>query len=53
MTSHLTEAAANARRLTSPQAGSVVAEAPGSHSIYLSQPQAVVDLIKRAARGIR
>ncbi len=31
--------------------GATVAEAPGSHSIYISQPQATVDLIKAAAKG--
>jgi pimeloyl-ACP methyl ester carboxylesterase len=31
------------------RAGATVAEASGSHSIYLSQPQAVADLIKQAA----
>ena len=30
--------------------GATVVEAPGSHSIYVSQPQATADLIKHAAR---
>jgi pimeloyl-ACP methyl ester carboxylesterase len=30
--------------------GATVAEAPGSHSIYVSQPHATADLIKQAAR---
>jgi pimeloyl-ACP methyl ester carboxylesterase len=39
------------QRSMSERAGSTVVEAPGSHSIYVSQPQAVVDLIKQAAAG--
>jgi hypothetical protein len=31
--------------------GATVAEAAGSHSIYVSQPQATADLIKQAARA--
>ena len=31
------------------RAGSTVAEAAGSHAVYVSQPQAVADLIKQAA----
>ena len=31
------------------RAGATVAEAAGSHAVYVSQPQAVADLIKRAA----
>ncbi|NUL01889.1 alpha/beta hydrolase [Streptomyces lunaelactis] len=37
-----------AQRAMAERAGATVAEAPGSHSIYVSQPDAVVDLIKRA-----
>ena len=33
--------------------GATVAEAPGSHSIYVSQPQATADLIKQAAAQAR
>jgi pimeloyl-ACP methyl ester carboxylesterase len=40
-----------AQRAMSERAGSTVVEAPGSHSIYVSQPRATVDLIKRAAQG--
>jgi hypothetical protein len=29
--------------------GAAVTEVPGSHSMYVSQPQAVVTLIKQAA----
>ena len=39
-----------AQRAMSERAGSTVSEAPGSHSIYISQPHAVADLIARAAR---
>ena len=39
-----------AQRAMSERAGATVVEAPGSHSIYVSQPQAVADLIKQAAR---
>ncbi|GIF51376.1 alpha/beta hydrolase [Asanoa ferruginea] len=40
-----------AQRAMSERAGSTVVEVDGSHAIYLSQPQAVADLIKRAANG--
>ena len=40
-----------AQRAMSERAGSTVVEAPGSHSIYVSQPQATADLIKHAARS--
>src|ERR687891_752659 len=39
-----------AQRAMSERTGATVVEAPGSHSIYVSQPQAVADLIKQAAR---
>jgi pimeloyl-ACP methyl ester carboxylesterase len=39
-----------AQRAMSERAGSTVTEAPGSHSIYVSQPQATADLIAQAAR---
>src|SRR3954463_13243002 len=38
-----------AQRAMSERAGSTVIEAPGSHSIYMSQPHAVAELIARAA----
>lgn len=41
-----------AQRSMSARAGSKVAEAKGSHAIYVSQPDAVVDLIKEAAKGV-
>src|SRR3954449_10777693 len=39
-----------AQRAMSERAGSTVVEAPGSHSIYVSQPRATADLIEQAAR---
>src|SRR5918997_5250866 len=39
-----------AQRFMAERAGATVVEAPGSHSIYVSQPQVVADLIKQAAR---
>jgi pimeloyl-ACP methyl ester carboxylesterase len=41
-----------AQRAMSERAGSTVVESPGSHSVYLSQPDAVTDLIKQAARAL-
>ena len=38
-----------AQRLMSKRAGSKVVEVGGSHAIYVSQPKAVADLIKKAA----
>src|SRR3954469_6755482 len=38
-----------AQRAMSGRAGATVVEAPGSHAIYVSQPQKVVDLIEQAA----
>ena len=38
-----------AQRAMSERAGSTVVEVAGSHAIYVSQPQAVADLIKQAA----
>ena len=40
-----------AQRVMSERAGSTVIEAPGSHSIYISRPYAVADLITQAARA--
>jgi pimeloyl-ACP methyl ester carboxylesterase len=39
-----------AQRAMSERAGSTVIEAPGSHSIYISQPRATAGLIAQAAR---
>jgi hypothetical protein len=38
-----------AQREMSARAGSTVVEVAGSHSIYVSKPEAVADLIKKAA----
>jgi pimeloyl-ACP methyl ester carboxylesterase len=38
-----------AQRAMAERAGATVSEAPGSHSIYLSRPQAVADVIRQAA----
>jgi pimeloyl-ACP methyl ester carboxylesterase len=38
-----------AQRAMSERAGATVVEVPGSHSVYVSQPQATADLIKQAA----
>ncbi|MER7004465.1 alpha/beta hydrolase [Dactylosporangium sp. NPDC000555] len=40
-----------AQRAMSERASSTVVEVPGSHAIYESRPDAVADLIKRAATG--
>jgi pimeloyl-ACP methyl ester carboxylesterase len=40
-----------AQRAMAERAGAAVTEAPGSHSIYLSRPEAVADLIRQAASG--
>jgi pimeloyl-ACP methyl ester carboxylesterase len=40
-----------AQRFMSRRAGATVVEAPGSHAIYISQPEAVAELIVRAAQG--
>jgi pimeloyl-ACP methyl ester carboxylesterase len=41
-----------AQRVMSGRAGSTVVEAPGSHSIYISQPGAVAGLITQAAQSV-
>jgi pimeloyl-ACP methyl ester carboxylesterase len=42
----------DAQRGMSRRAGSTVAEAKGSHSVYVSQPQAVAAIIAKAAHGV-
>jgi pimeloyl-ACP methyl ester carboxylesterase len=42
----------DAQRAMSKRAGSTVAEAKGSHAIYVSQPQAVAAIIVKAAHGV-
>ena len=41
----------DAQGAMSKRAGSTVAEVKGSHAVYVSRPQAVADLIEKAARG--
>jgi pimeloyl-ACP methyl ester carboxylesterase len=41
-----------AQRGMSKRAGSSVVEVAGSHAVYVSQPQAVADLIKQAAKSL-
>ena len=41
-----------AQRLMSQRAGATVTEVKGSHAIYVSQPDAVVELIEKAAKGV-
>lgn len=41
-----------AQRAMSKRAGSTVVEVKGSHSVYVSQPKAVADLIEQAARNV-
>ena len=41
-----------AQRQMSQRAGSIVSEVPGSHAIYVSQPQAVALLIEKAAAAL-
>jgi len=40
-----------AQRMMAERAGATVAEVAGSHAVYVSQPAAVADLIKQAARA--
>jgi pimeloyl-ACP methyl ester carboxylesterase len=40
-----------AQRAMAERAGATVAEVPGSHAIYVSQPEPVADLIRRAAHS--
>ena len=41
----------DAQRAMSKRAGSTVVEVKGSHAVYVSQPQAVVSIIEKAAKG--
>lgn len=41
-----------AQRQMSQRAGSIVSEVPGSHAVYVSQPQAVAALIEKAAASL-
>jgi pimeloyl-ACP methyl ester carboxylesterase len=42
----------SAHRFMSKRAGSIVVEKPGSHAIYVSRPDEVAALIKRAAKEV-
>jgi pimeloyl-ACP methyl ester carboxylesterase len=42
----------DAQRAMSKRAGATVAEVKGSHSVYVSQPKAVAELIVKAATGV-
>jgi hypothetical protein len=41
-----------AQRAMSKRAGSSVVEAKGSHAIYVSQPEAVAEIIRKAAKSL-
>ena len=41
-----------AQQFMSKRAGSTVVESPGSHAIYVSKPEAVAAIIKKAAQGV-
>jgi pimeloyl-ACP methyl ester carboxylesterase len=41
-----------AQRAMSSRAGSSVVEVKGSHAVYVSQPEAVAELIKKAAQSL-
>jgi pimeloyl-ACP methyl ester carboxylesterase len=43
----------DAQRLMSKRAGATVVEIKASHSVFVSQPQAVASLIQRAAKGVK
>ena len=43
----------DAQRAMSKRAGSTVVEVKGSHAVYVSQPQAVANLIATAAKGVQ
>jgi pimeloyl-ACP methyl ester carboxylesterase len=42
-----------AQRAMSERAGATVVEVAGSHSVYVSQPEATADLIKQAANAVQ
>ena len=41
-----------AQRAMADRAGATVREVPGSHSVYVSQPQATADLIHAAVQSL-
>ena len=42
-----------AQQAMSQRAGSTVVEVAGSHAVYVSKPQSVAELIKKAAKGVK
>jgi hypothetical protein len=42
-----------AQQFMAKRASATVAEVPGSHALYVSNPKAVADVIKQAASGIK
>ena len=42
----------DAQRAMAKRSKSTVTEVRGSHSVYVSQPQAVVAIIEKAAKGV-
>jgi pimeloyl-ACP methyl ester carboxylesterase len=43
----------DAQRSMSRRAGATVVEVKGSHAVYVSQPEAVADLIEQAAKSVK
>ncbi len=41
-----------AQKAMSERAGATIAEVPGSHAIYVSNPEAVATFIEKAAQGV-
>jgi len=41
-----------AQQFMSKRAGATVVETPGSHAVYVSQPEAVAAIIRKAAAGL-
>jgi hypothetical protein len=42
-----------AQRFMSKRAGATVVEVSGSHAVYVSQPDPVADLIRKAISGVK
>ena len=42
-----------AQQFMAKRAGATVAEVPGSHALYVSNPSAVAAVIERAASGVK
>ncbi|HMK23643.1 MAG TPA: hypothetical protein VK466_15025 [Terriglobales bacterium] len=43
----------DAQRAMAKRAGAVVSEVSGSHAIYVSKPEAVAEMIRQAAEGVK